>query len=107
QGASPLLFVGDITYQMDTDRLGITSAVVFSSFDDRINAIGTRTKSIKGLSYPTLDWVSKIETERSWEFSFSIKNILNPNIEQAIEDTVLTRYQNGITYSLGVTYKLF
>lgn len=107
QGASPLLLVGDVTYQMDTERLGITSAVIFSSFEDRINAIGTRTKSIKGLSYPTLDWVSKIETERNWEFSFSVKNILNPNVEEAIENVVLTRYQNGITYSLGVTYKLF
>lgn len=105
QGASPLIAVGDITYNLEKDNLVFSSTLLFSTFQDRINAIGNGTDNIVGQSYPTMDWVNKMTLNKKIDMSLSIKNILNPEIEESVSDIILTRYQNGTVFSVGLGYK--
>lgn len=105
QGASPLIAVGDITYNLEKDNLVFSSALLFSTFQDRINAIGNRTDNILGQSYPTLDWVNRVTLNERVNLNLSVKNILNPVVEETVSDIVLTRYQNGTVFSVGFGYK--
>ena len=107
QGASPLLVVGDLTYNLEKEDFRFTSTLLYSIFDDRINAIGTRTESIVGIAYPTLDFINRLDLNSNWSTNFSIKNILNPKVEESVGDVLLTSYRNGIVFSAGFTYKFF
>ncbi len=113
QGASPYLINTDLSYTKEFDTHKITSGIDFNIFGDRVySAGGNGVGDIFEKGFGLLNFNFKDEIGEHVVLSFKAQNLLNPSIEryQDQEDInrELTTYQfdNGINFSLGVTFKL-
>ncbi|MDH7446004.1 TonB-dependent receptor [Aquimarina sp. 2201CG14-23] len=113
QGASPFLINADIAYSKEINNHKITSALDFNIFGDRIYAAGSNGRGdIFEKGYGTLNFNFKDQIGKHIEISFKAKNLLNPSIsrfqdqENLNQDLTTYRFDNGINFSLGVTFKL-
>ncbi|UII22066.1 TonB-dependent receptor [Fulvivirga ligni] len=112
EGASPLLLNADISYKSETENKGITAALVFNYFSDRIYTIGTADRdNIMEKGIPTLDIISSYRFNKNFQVDFKAQNILDPEykLSQDIgsgESFVIQNFQRGAKISLGLTFKL-
>ncbi len=113
QGASPFLINTDLSYVKEFDSHKITSGLDFNIFGDRVySAGGNGVGDIFEKGFGLLNFNFKDEIGEHIVLNFKARNLLNPSIEryQDQEDInqELTTYQfdNGINFSLGVTFKL-
>ncbi len=113
QGASPFLINTDLSYVAAFETHKITSGLDFNIFGDRVySAGGNGVGDIFEKGFGLLNFNFKDEIGEHVVINFKANNILNPSIEryQDQEDInqELTTYQfdNGINFSLGVTFKL-
>ncbi|WP_185154410.1 TonB-dependent receptor [Fulvivirga sp. M361] len=111
EGASPVLVNADLTFRSETEESGITAALVFGFFSERIFTIGTADrKNIVEKGIPTLDFVSSYKLNRNFQVNLSAKNILDPEyqLSQDIgtgENFSIEDFNRGTSVSLGLTYK--
>lgn len=113
QGASPFLINTDLSYSKKFEKHRITSALDFNIFGDRVySAGGNGVGDIFEKGFGVLNFNFKDEIGKHVEISFKAKNLLNPAIEryQDQEDIgkefTTYKFDNGINFSLGVTFKL-
>ncbi|WP_234859320.1 TonB-dependent receptor [Aquimarina aquimarini] len=113
QGASPFLVNADIAYAKEIKNHKITSAIDFNIFGDRIYAAGSnRRGDVFERGFGVLNFNFKDEIGEHIEISVKAKNLLNPTIERyqdqkdIHQELVTYGYENGINFSLGVTFKL-
>jgi outer membrane receptor protein involved in Fe transport len=111
EGASPILINADLTYSSETENSGLTAAIVFNYFSDRIFTIGTADRAnIVQKGVPTLDFISSYKFNQHFQFNLKAKNILNPEykLSQEIgtgEDFAIQNFKRGVNVSMGLTYK--
>ncbi len=113
QGASPFLINADLAYSKEFEKHKITSAVDFNIFGDRVySAGGNGVGDIFERGFGVLNFNFKDEIGDHVEISFKAKNLLNPSIERYQDQEDLNqefttyKFDNGINFSLGVTFKL-
>ncbi len=113
QGASPFLINADLAYSKEFEKHKITSAVDFNIFGDRVySAGGNGVGDIFERGFGVLNFNFKDEIGDHVEISFKAKNLLNPSIERFQDQEDLNqefttyKFDNGINFSLGVTFKL-
>ncbi len=113
QGASPYLINTDVSYSKTFEKHKITSAIDFNIFGDRVySAGGNGVGDIFEKGFGVLNFNFKDEIGKHVTISFKAKNLLNPSIEryqdqEDINDQYTTyKFDNGINFSLGVTFKL-
>jgi hypothetical protein len=113
EGASPLIYSGDITYTREEENgWRIQSTLLYSNFADQITSLGTRTRDDFVLqSYPTLNWINRVSPNENWTLSLSLRNILDPEIDEYTDtplddQAILKSFHNGMEVSIGVAYKL-
>ncbi|GAA4275396.1 TonB-dependent receptor [Aquimarina mytili] len=113
QGASPFLVNADLAYSKEFESHKITSAIDFNIFGDRVySAGGNGVGDIFEQGYGSLNFNFKDEIGDHIEISFKAKNLLNPDIKRYIDQESIGReitnynFDNGINFSLGVTFKL-
>jgi len=112
QGASPYLINTDISYSKTFEKHKITSAIDFNIFGDRIySAGGNGVGDIFEKGFGLLNFNFKDQIGEHITLNFKAKNLLNPSIEryqdqEDINEQYTTyRFDNGINFSLGVTFK--
>ncbi len=112
EGAAPIIFNTDLTYILGNEKFEWTNAIIFNYISDKVHTIGTNGyKNIFEESIPSLDFVSNTSINHHWKLSFKVKNIFNPYYQLTRESntdypaTVLSRYQKGISFNLGLAYK--
>lgn len=113
QGASPFLVNTDITYNKEFKTHKITSALDFNIFGDRVySAGGNGIGDIFEKGFGLLNFNFKDEIGDHIILSFKAKNLLNPSIERYQDQEDLNqefttyKFDDGINFSLGVTFKL-
>ncbi len=113
QGASPFLINADLAYSKELEKHKITSAIDFNIFGDRVySAGGNGVGDIFEKGFGVLNFNFKDEIGDHIEVSFKAKNLLNPSIERYQDQEDLNqefttyKFDNGINFSLGVTFKL-
>lgn len=113
QGASPFLVNADIAYAKEFGNHKITSALDFNIFGDRVySAGGNGVGDIFEKGFGVLNFNFKDEIGKYVEISLKAKNLLNPSIERYQDQEDLRKefttykFDNGINFSLGVTFKL-
>ena len=113
QGASPFLVNADLVYSKEFKNHKITSGIDFNVFGDRVySAGGNGVGDIFEKGFGVLNFNFKDEIGDTIEISFKAKNLLNPSIERYQDQEDLNRefttykFQNGVNFSLGVTFKL-
>ncbi|MDY8134967.1 TonB-dependent receptor [Aquimarina sp. 2201CG5-10] len=113
QGASPFLVNADLAYTKEFNNHKITSALDFNIFGDRVySAGGNGVGDIFEKGFGVLNFNFKDQIGKHIEISFKAKNLLNPSIERYQDQEDLNqefttyKFDNGINFSLGVTFKL-
>ncbi|WP_438425897.1 TonB-dependent receptor domain-containing protein [Aquimarina macrocephali] len=113
QGASPFLVNADVVYAKEFGNHKITSALDFNIFGDRVySAGGNGVGDIFEKGFGVLNFNFKDEIGKHIEISLKAKNLLNPSIERYQDQEDLGqefttyKFDNGINFSLGVTFKL-
>ncbi|EZH74790.1 hypothetical protein ATO12_08605 [Aquimarina atlantica] len=113
QGASPFLVNTDLSYSKTFDNHKITSGIDFNIFGDRVySAGGNGVGDIFEKGFGVLNFNFKDEIGKHVEISLKAKNLLNPSIERYQDQEDLGqefttyKFDNGINFSLGVTFKL-
>ncbi|WP_106793366.1 TonB-dependent receptor [Aquimarina sp. Aq78] len=113
QGASPFLVNADVVYAKEFGNHKITSALDFNIFGDRVySAGGNGVGDIFEKGFGVLNFNFKDEIGKHVEISLKAKNLLNPSIERYQDQEDLGqefttyKFDNGINFSLGVTFKL-
>ena len=113
QGASPFLVNADLVYSKEFKNHKITSGIDFNVFGDRVySAGGNGVGDIFEKGFGVLNFNFKDEIGDTIEISFKAKNLLNPSIERYQDQEDLNRefttykFENGVNFSLGVTFKL-
>ncbi|MEJ2003734.1 MAG: TonB-dependent receptor plug domain-containing protein [Cyclobacteriaceae bacterium] len=119
-GASPFLVNADISYNRMGDRLDFNAALNFNIFGRRIASLGSNgLGDIYDLPVESLNFTSGVDfgARRQWGISFSVRNILNPEIIQqqeridqntmeVTESVEVNRYQTGTNFNLGLSFKI-
>lgn len=114
EGAAPYILNADLTHNLTTDKLKITSTLVFNYLSDKVHTIGTRGyNNLIEESVSTLDFVSLVNLKKHWGLSFKAKNLLNPDYKLTREGAtetntpaaIIRSYKKGITFDLGLSYK--
>ncbi|WP_103069386.1 TonB-dependent receptor [Aquimarina sediminis] len=113
QGASPYLVNADVSYSKTFENHKITSAIDFNMFGDRVySAGGNGVGDIFEKGFGLLNFNFKDEIGKHVEISLKAKNLLNPAIkryqdqESIGQEFTTYNFDNGINFSLGVTFKL-
>ena len=113
QGASPFLLNTDIAYTKEFKKHKITSALDFNLFGDRIYSAGSNGRGdIFEKGYGLLNFNFKDEINKNIAISFKAKNLLNPSItrfqdqENIGQELTTFRFDEGLSFSLGITFKL-
>lgn len=113
QGASPFLVNADLVYSKTIKTHKITSALDFNVFGDRVySAGGNGVGDIFEKGFGVLNFNFKDQIGEHIEISFKAKNLLNPSIERYLDQEDLNqefttfKYDQGLNFSLGLTFKL-
>lgn len=113
EGASPLLFNTDISYNLLRNRTSFTATALVNYFSDRVYSIGTNGfEDINELSVTTLDVIASFKFGGHWSVGLKARNLLNPTyvLERQPSNSdnapvVLQDFKKGSSYSIGVGYK--
>lgn len=110
EGAAPILWNADLTYNIKKNGIDLTSSLVGNYFSDKIYSLGTAGNSnFVEQSRITLDFINKLKLSEHFGLSLKLKNLLNPDfqITQKVlgEELPVSTYKAGVTGSLGLTYK--
>jgi outer membrane receptor protein involved in Fe transport len=112
EGAAPLLLGADLTFNKETDKGKITSALVFAYFSDRIYSLGVNGQdNIYERGIPKLDWISKVSLTNKLTLDVNVRNILNPEYrltKQVLPDgktDLIRSYTRGVSGSIGFSYR--
>ncbi len=111
QGASDVILNADVTYSPKFGEYEPQATLVGSYFSDRIFALGSGDLGdIIEKSVASLDFVLKNPITENFEISFSIGNILNPDITFVRENTgfgdvIISEFKAGVNVGLGLKYK--
>ncbi|MEW7280992.1 TonB-dependent receptor [Aquimarina sp. 2201CG1-2-11] len=113
QGASPYLINTDVSYSKKFKKHKITSGIDFNIFGDRIySAGGNEVGDIFEKGFGVLNFNFKDQIGEKLTLSFKAKNLLNPSIiryqdqEDIGEEYTTYKFDRGINFSFGLTYKL-
>lgn len=110
QGASPLIFNFDLTLRMKIKKYQPQFSLVCNYFFDRLYSLGAQgAGDIYEKGVPTLDFVSRHTISEKVNFSFNMKNILNPKIDRyqevpGKERVTISSFKKGIDVSFGLNY---
>lgn len=111
EGASDIIFNADLTFSPKFGGYEPQATLVGSYFSDRIFALGSGSLGdIIEKSVTSLDFVLKNPVSENFEISFSLTNILNPNITFIRENTgfgdvIISEFKAGVNVGLGLKYK--
>jgi hypothetical protein len=114
EGAAPYILNADITYNLSTKRVNMTSALVVNYLSDKVHTIGTRGfNNLIEEDITTLDFVTTLEINKRLGFNIKARNLLNPEYKltrKAATDTdipsvVIRSYKRGVVFDFGITYK--
>tara|TARA_R110001599_G_scaffold8255_3_gene40133 strand:+ start:94276 stop:97152 length:2877 start_codon:yes stop_codon:yes gene_type:complete len=108
-GQSDYIINMDLAYE--NPDIGYTASINMNKFGDRLTAVSFgATPNVYERSYTTLDFLTSKTIGHSIELSFSLKNILNPDIVDSQEfkdqEFINSSFKRGRSFSLGVKYKL-
>lgn len=108
-GQSDYIINMDLAYE--NPEIGYTASINMNKFGDRLTAVSFgATPNVYERSYTTLDFLTSKTIGQSIELSFSLKNILNPDIVDSQEfkdqEFINSSFKRGRSFSLGVKYKL-
>ena len=115
EGAAEYIVNADFTYKMTSDKFSMISAVVLNYMSDKVHTIGTRGyNNLVEESITTLDFVNSFKINKHWGISLKAMNLLNPVFkltregatEENMPSVVIRSYKKGISFNLGLTYKL-
>ena len=115
EGAAEYIVNADLTYKMTSDKFSVISAVVLNYMSDKVHTIGTRGyNNLVEESIATLDFVNSFKINKHWGISLKAMNLLNPVFkltregasEENMPSVVIRSYKKGISFNLGLTYKL-
>ncbi|SDB59280.1 TonB-dependent receptor [Flavobacteriaceae bacterium MAR_2010_188] len=118
QGASPFIINADLSYSPSFGEYKPTANLVFSYFDDRIDALGSgQLGNVIEKGIPTIDFILKNKISEKFEINFAAKNLLNPTIQYIREGTSVgdvlvtspngkdvTDYKRGLDIGLQLKY---
>ncbi|HCD53365.1 MAG TPA: hypothetical protein DEQ34_13025 [Balneolaceae bacterium] len=108
-GQSDYIANFDVSYENPEN--GFAASLNFNTFGDRLAAVSYgATPNIYERSYGTLDFLTTKQFGDHFELSFSIRNILDPDIVQSQEfkgkEFVNSSYKIGRAIKFGVKYRL-
>ncbi len=113
EGAAPIIVNFDISHQIYTEKGNFINTLVLNYISDRVHTIGTEGhKDIMEKGIATLDFISSVALSNNFSINLKAKNLLNPefqlykNTNITNEDVVLSSYKKGVSFSLGLSYKL-
>lgn len=106
-GQSPYLVNIDLNYFSSEN--GINSTLSFNRFGDRLSRVTFgSTPNVFERSYSMLNYNASKQFGRHFTFSFSVNNILNPDIRFTQDfrgqEYVFQRYSQGRTFAFGAKY---
>ncbi len=108
-GQSDYILNADLAYE--NPEIGYNASLNLNKFGDRLSAVSFgATPNVYEKSYTTMDFLTSKLLGDHVEISFSLKNILNPDIENSQEfkgeEFINSSYKRGRSFSFGVKYKL-
>ncbi len=113
QGASPYLINANVSYAKQLEGHNINATIDFNIFGDRVySAGGNGVGDIFEQGFGTLNFNIKDKIGEHIEISLKAKNLLNPaikryqNQEDLGQEFTTYNFNNGVNFSLGLTYKL-
>ncbi|WP_037318958.1 TonB-dependent receptor [Salegentibacter sp. Hel_I_6] len=112
EGASPFVINSDLTYNYETQGFDLLSSLVLNYFSDRIFSLGVQQQgNIVETGIPTLDFINQTSLGENWGLNLKIQNMLDPEFTLTQDDlngntNTINNFRKGITFSLGVSYKL-
>ncbi len=115
EGAAEYIVNADLTYKMTSDKFSVVSTLVLNYMSDKVHTIGTNGfNNLVEESITTLDFVNSFKINKHWGISLKAMNLLNPVFKLTREGTsdenmpsvVIRSYKKGISFNLGLTYKL-
>lgn len=109
QGQSPYTFNADLTYQ--NPESGTTTGLYFNIFGERLSAVGQIDQpDAYEQPFAQLDFNFSQRVFENWEVKVGVDNLLNDTYEERVETVGESRiyqsYQEGRSYSLGLSYSL-
>jgi outer membrane receptor protein involved in Fe transport len=109
QGQSPYTFNADLTY--DNPEWGTTTGLYFNISGERLSAVGLfEQPEAYEQPFAQLDFNFSQKVFTNWSLSFSVDNLLDDNYEERVEtlgeSRVFQSYEEGRTYSLGLSYSI-
>ena len=112
EGASPVIFNGDLSYNYNKNSFELTSSVIVNYVSEHIYSIGVNGfNDINESSFTTVDFVSSVKMNEHWGISLKAKNLLDPESRltrepsgEGAEPIVLRSYKKGINLSFGLSY---
>jgi len=108
-GQSDYIINFDVAYE--NPDIGYNASLNFNTFGDRLSAVTLGvTPNIFERSYASLDFLNSKKIGDHFEISFSVSNILDPEIVQSHEfkgdEFVTSSFKRGRAVKFGVKYKL-
>ena len=108
-GQSDYIINFDVAYE--NPEIGYSASLNFNTFGDRLATVSLgATPNIFERSYASLDFLTSKQFGDHFELSFSISNILDPDIVQSHEfkgeEFITNSYKRGRAIRAGVKYKL-
>ncbi len=109
QGQSPFIINLDFSYY--NFNTGTTASIYFNTFGERLAKVSTNlTPDVYELPASQLDFILSQEVFQNFTFKLSVKNILNSSFKEVYkyqgQEYIWQEYKRGLTYSLGVSYKI-
>ena len=108
-GQSDYIINFDISYE--NPEIGYSASLNYNTFGDRLAAVSYGvTPNIFERSFSSLDFLSSKSFGDHFEMSFSIQNILDPDIVESHEfkgqDFITSSFKRGRAIKFGVKYKI-
>ncbi len=115
-GASNYLVNADLTYNTETDNFSGNFTLAYNIFGRRLRQIGDQgVGDIYEMPVNTLNFTSQMRFGMAQRFglSFSVKNILNPDViveqelpQATMQELDIDSYKRGVRFNLGVSFDL-
>jgi hypothetical protein len=114
EGATPYILNADLSYNMQSGKIDVNSALVINYLGDKVHTIGTGGfNNLMEESITTIDFVNSFKIDKKIDIKLKAMNLLNPLYKQTregaaaeqIPPVVIRSYKKGVQLSLGITYK--
>ncbi len=109
QGQSNVILNMDLSYY--NDLLGTTASLQFNTFSERLSKVSAgASPDVFEQPQAKLDFILSQKIWNAFTFNFSAKNLLDSSYKEIYrfknQDYTFYEYQSGVTYSMGISYKL-